>query len=64
MRRVIVRVQSLPVPEHLMQGDYAADAATREAFAVWVRQLWNDKDAQIARLLAEVPDQNGRAAER
>jgi hypothetical protein len=29
-----------------------------------VRQLWNDKDAQIARLLAEVPDQNGRAAER
>jgi 1-acyl-sn-glycerol-3-phosphate acyltransferase len=51
LRRVIVRVQSLPVPEHLMQGDYAADAATREAFAVWVRQLWRDKDAQIASLL-------------
>ena len=51
LRRVIVRVQSLPVPEHLMQGDYAADPATREAFAVWVRQLWQDKDAQISRLL-------------
>jgi 1-acyl-sn-glycerol-3-phosphate acyltransferase len=51
LRRVIVRVQSLPVPEHLMQGDYAADPATREAFAVWVRQLWSDKDAQIASLL-------------
>ena len=51
LRRVIVRVQSLPVPEHLMQGDYAADAATREAFAVWVRQLWQDKDAQISLLL-------------
>lgn len=51
LRRVIVRVQSLPVPEHLMQGDYAADAATREAFAVWVRQLWRDKDAQISLLL-------------
>ena len=52
MRRVTVRVQSLPVPEHLMQGDFAADADTREAFAVWVRQLWRDKDAQIAGLLA------------
>lgn len=51
LRRVIVRVQSLPVPEHLMQGDYAADAATREAFAVWVRLLWRDKDAQISLLL-------------
>jgi hypothetical protein len=41
------------VPEHLMQGDYAADPATREAFAVWVRQLWQDKDAQIARMLED-----------
>jgi 1-acyl-sn-glycerol-3-phosphate acyltransferase len=53
LRRVSVRVQSLPVPEHLMQGDYAADPATREAFAVWVRQLWQDKDAQIARMLED-----------
>jgi 1-acyl-sn-glycerol-3-phosphate acyltransferase len=52
MRRVVVRVQSLPVPEHLMQGDYAADAAVREAYGEWVRQLWRDKDAQIAGLLA------------
>jgi 1-acyl-sn-glycerol-3-phosphate acyltransferase len=53
MCRVIVRVQSLPVPEHLMQGDYARDPATRDAFGVWVKQLWRDKDAQISRLLAE-----------
>jgi 1-acyl-sn-glycerol-3-phosphate acyltransferase len=53
LRRVIVRVQSLPVPEHLMHSDYGADPATREAFAQWVQQLWQDKDAQIARLLAE-----------
>ena len=51
--RVIVRVQSLPVPEHLIDSDYGADAATREAFAKWVQQLWQDKDAQIARLLAQ-----------
>ncbi len=51
LKRVIVRVQSLPVPELLMQSDYGADAATREAFASWVQQLWRDKDAQIDRLL-------------
>jgi hypothetical protein len=51
LRRVIVRVQILPVPAHLMKSDYANDAATREAFAVWVRQLWQDKDAQISVLL-------------
>jgi hypothetical protein len=48
LRRVIVRVQSLPVPAHLMNNDYAGDAATREAFAKWVQQLWQDKDAQIS----------------
>jgi 1-acyl-sn-glycerol-3-phosphate acyltransferase len=51
LRRVIVRVQILPVPAHLMKSDYSNDAATREAFAVWVRQLWQDKDAQISVLL-------------
>ena len=53
LRRVVVRVQSLPVPAHLMQGDYAADPATREAFQRWVQHLWQDKDAQISRLLEE-----------
>ncbi|TRZ89723.1 MAG: acyltransferase [Rhodocyclaceae bacterium] len=51
LKRVIVRVQSLPVPEHLMKSDYAGDPAVREAFQRWVQQLWQDKDAQIERLL-------------
>jgi hypothetical protein len=46
-------VQSLPVPEHLMNSDYGGDPATREAFAKWVQQLWQDKDAQIAQLLSD-----------
>jgi len=53
LKRVIVRVQILPVPEHLMHSDYAGDAEVRAAFQRWVQQLWQDKDAQIARLLAE-----------
>jgi hypothetical protein len=36
-----------------MNSDYGGDAATREAFAKWVQQLWQDKDAQIGRLLAQ-----------
>jgi hypothetical protein len=36
-----------------MNSDYGGDAATREAFAQWVQQLWRDKDAQIERLLAQ-----------
>jgi 1-acyl-sn-glycerol-3-phosphate acyltransferase len=52
MRRVRVRVQTLPVPHHLAEGDYAADAAVRAAFQQWLQQVWSEKDAQIARLLA------------
>lgn len=51
MRRVRVRVRRLPIPPHLVGGDYAADPAFREAFAQWVQQLWRDKDAQISSLL-------------
>jgi len=53
VRRVIVRVRSLPVPQHLLGGDYSGDPAFREAFSQWVQQLWRDKDAQITALLEE-----------
>ena len=52
MRRVIVRVRSLPIPPHLVHGDYANDPAFREAFSQWVQQIWREKDAQITALLA------------
>ena len=53
MRRVVVRVRSLPVPQHLLHGDYGQDAAFREAFSQWVQQLWRDKDDLITKLLAD-----------
>lgn len=52
LKRVVVRVRALPVPQHLAQGDYAGDAAVREAYQKWVHQLWLDKDAQIEALLS------------
>ena len=51
LKRVIVRVRTLPVPQHLLKGDYAQDPAFREAFSQWVQQLWREKDAQISALL-------------
>jgi 1-acyl-sn-glycerol-3-phosphate acyltransferase len=49
--RVIVRVQSLPIPRQLLGTDYAGDAATRQAYQQWVHELWLAKDARIATLL-------------
>jgi 1-acyl-sn-glycerol-3-phosphate acyltransferase len=51
VKRIVVRVQTLPVPGDLAAGDYAGDPAIREAFQKWVQQLWLAKDAQIAGLL-------------
>ena len=53
MKRVVVRVQSLPVPQHLARCDYAGDPDAREAFQNWVAMLWRAKDAQIAALRAQ-----------
>ena len=52
LKRVIVRVRPLPVPQHLVQGDYAGDPAVREAYQKWVHQMWLEKDAQIEALIA------------
>jgi 1-acyl-sn-glycerol-3-phosphate acyltransferase len=51
LKRVIVRVRPLPIPQALVHGDYAGDPAVREAYQKWVHQMWLDKDAQIEALL-------------
>ena len=52
LKRVVVRVRSIPVPQQLARCDYAGDPAVREAYQQWVQQLWRDKDAQIAELIS------------
>ncbi|WP_313950165.1 acyltransferase [Accumulibacter sp.] len=51
MHCVRVRVQTLPIPRHLVSGDYATDPVVREAFQQWMQQIWRNKDAQIGTLL-------------
>ena len=50
LHRVVVRVRRVPVPQHLLQADYANDPKVREAYQQWVHQLWLAKDEQIEAL--------------
>jgi 1-acyl-sn-glycerol-3-phosphate acyltransferase len=47
LEHVVVRVRQLPVPQQLLAGDYANDPAMRQAYQLWVQQLWADKDLLI-----------------
>ena len=51
LKRVVVHVQTLPVPAHLLNGDYANDPQVRVAFSVWVKELWLSKDQKITEVL-------------
>ena len=53
VRRITVRVRSLPIPRELAQGNYAGDPAVREAYQQWVHQMWLDKDGRIESLLQD-----------
>ena len=52
LKRVVVHVQTLPVPPHLLAGDYTSDPQVREAYSVWVKELWQRKDQKITEILA------------
>lgn len=53
LRRVIVRIEQLPIPREFIGGDYTQDGNYRLAFQQWVQQLWADKDRQIDELLRQ-----------
>jgi len=53
MRRVVVRIEQMPIPRCFIGGDYAQDEQYRKAFQQWVQQLWQDKDRQIDDLLQQ-----------
>ena len=53
VKRVIVHIEQLPIPQEFIRGDYAQDPQFRANFQLWVQQLWQEKDALIDRLKAE-----------
>jgi 1-acyl-sn-glycerol-3-phosphate acyltransferase len=52
MKKVIVRIEQISIPEHFIQGDYEGDTDFRKTMQQWVHQLWLAKDEQIELLLA------------
>ncbi|WP_149193061.1 acyltransferase [Luteimonas suaedae] len=48
-----VHVRQRPLPAELLHGDYQNDRAFRVRFQRWMNALWQEKDADIARLLAD-----------
>ncbi|KAF1006149.1 MAG: putative acyltransferase YihG [Luteibacter sp.] len=52
IREVRIHARRLPIPAQ-MRGDYDADPAFRERFQTWINQLWTEKDARIAAMLAK-----------
>lgn len=53
LRRVIVRVERLPVPAAFNAGDYTGDPEVRKQVQRWLHEIWLRKDALIGRLLRE-----------
>ncbi len=47
LRRVVVEVQTRPIPRELVTVDYAGDPGARAAVQAWINALWQEKDARI-----------------
>ncbi|WKD50418.1 acyltransferase [Microbulbifer spongiae] len=52
MKRVIVRVEHIQIPQKFVISDYANDQVFRAEFNRWVNELWTQKDSLVERLLA------------
>ncbi|WP_296510306.1 acyltransferase [Rhodoferax sp.] len=55
MRRVVVRARTISVPVAQQSGDYGTDAEFRAGFAAWVAGIWQEKEALMSALEAELP---------
>lgn len=52
IRRIVVHVRKLEIPEELLEGDYREDREYRRRFQAWVTGIWKDKDRLIDEILA------------
>ncbi len=50
---VRVQVRERPIPAELLEGDYQNDRGFRVRFQHWMNALWQQKDADVGRLLGE-----------
>lgn len=53
VKRIVVRMQHLPIPKQFLGADYENHEDSREAFQQWIYEIWLEKDRLIGELLAE-----------
>jgi 1-acyl-sn-glycerol-3-phosphate acyltransferase len=53
VKRIMVRMQQLPIPHQFIDSDYENDPDCRDAFQQWLSELWKEKDGQIRQLYVE-----------
>ena len=46
------------IPAEFLAGDYENDRAFRARFQQWMNAVWQDKDAELGRLLAGSNEEN------
>lgn len=51
IREVRLHVRERDIPQELLAGDYQNDRAFRVRFQHWMNQIWEEKDADVERLL-------------
>jgi 1-acyl-sn-glycerol-3-phosphate acyltransferase len=53
VKRIMVRMQQLPIPKQFIDSNYENDPECRDAFQQWLSELWKEKDGQIGQLYVE-----------
>jgi 1-acyl-sn-glycerol-3-phosphate acyltransferase len=51
---IIIDIVRRPVEQWMIDGDYTSDREFRGRFHRWLTDIWNEKDARIAELQAEI----------
>jgi 1-acyl-sn-glycerol-3-phosphate acyltransferase len=61
VKRIIVRMKTIEIPQQLLHGDYEGDPSFRDAMHKWVQQLWREKDGQIQTFMKRPNQNNSRS---
>jgi len=51
IKKIIMRVEIMPIPQQFIGHDYSSDETYRLAFQTWVNELWQAKDEQLGELV-------------
>lgn len=50
VRKIVVHVRKLEIPEDVLHGNYLDDPEHRQRFQQWINEIWKEKDLRISEL--------------